>query len=182
MKRGNSRLLSISYIRELFYNAASKSYGFNYHEIAALVYIKAKGTVSQNMLVKRLRMDKSSVTKIVNKFVNAGLVTRDFDPMDLRYRVIVPTEKLFQTHLPECSFTDCFYDYVFQDCTKEELDVFYRIISRGYNRAKNEVKDEFVDLIKYVDQVETQLRQAGDDPELTELDVMEKIATNHMDD
>ncbi|MFI3167624.1 MAG: MarR family winged helix-turn-helix transcriptional regulator [Bacillota bacterium] len=163
MKRGNSRLLSISYVRELFNNAISKDYGFNYHEIAALVYIKAKGTVSQSMLVKRLRMDKSSVTKIVNKFVDAGLVKRDFDPLDLRYRVIMPTEKLMEINIPKSSFTDCFFEYVMQDLSKEEIDVIYRAVSKIYNRAKAEQRNDFEDLIAHVAKTEEMLRASSDD-------------------
>ncbi len=162
MKRGNSRLLSISYIRELFNNAVSKDYGFNYHEISALIYIKSKGTVSQSMLVKRLRMDKSSVTKIINKFVQAELVRRDFDPLDLRYRVIVPTEKLMEISLPKASFADCFFEFTMQDLTKEEIELSYRIVSKIYNRAKNEVKNDFKDMISYWNESEQRLKEISD--------------------
>ncbi len=152
MKRGNSRLLSIFYIKDLFNISISKQYDLTYHEIVALSYIKEKGTVSQSMLVKRLRMDKSSVTKLVNKMVKEGLVKRDFDPLDLRYRVLMPTDKLMNIPLPEYSFTDTFFEYMMQDISKEEMHVFYQTISKMYNRAKSEQRHDFNELMKFMDE------------------------------
>lgn len=152
MKRGNSRMLSIFYIKDLFNISISKEYNLTYHEIVALCYIKEKGTVSQNMLIKRLRMDKSSVTKLVNKMVKNELVKRDFDPLDLRYRVLMPTDKLMEIPLPKYSFTDAFIEYMMQDVTKEEMYVFYQTISKMYNRAKHEQRSDFVELLKFMEE------------------------------
>lgn len=152
MKRGNSRLLSIFYIKDLFNLSISKEYDLTYHEIVALCYIKEKGTVSQSMLVKRLRMDKSSVTKLINKMVKNELVKRDFDPLDLRYRVLMPTDKLMQLHLPKYSFTDAFIEYIIQDATKEEMHGFYQTITKMYDRAKNEQRNDFVNLLEFMNE------------------------------
>lgn len=154
MKRGNSRILSIFYVKDLFNSAISKHYGFNYHELVALDYIKSKGSVSQSMLVKRLRMDKSSVTKLINKLVSSELVKKDYDPSDLRYRVLMPTEKLLTATLPKASFTDVFFDHIMQDATKDELDVFYRVTARAYNRSKEQHKNHFAELILKIAEID----------------------------
>ena len=54
----------------------------------AVVEIGRKGSLSLNSLAELLGLDKSTVSKTVDKLVTAGLLVRDADPQDRRYVVL----------------------------------------------------------------------------------------------
>lgn len=59
----------------------------------AVVEIGRQGSLSLNSLAELLGLDKSTVSKTVDKLVAGGLLVRDADPEDRRYVVLTLTEQ-----------------------------------------------------------------------------------------
>lgn len=156
MKTNNTRLRKIVHFSDLYIASNLKSTSYNYVELIALYYIRKKETTSQEMLVKLLLVDKSSITKMLNRFEKEGLITRTPDPLDMRYRIIVATKKLVETELSSPYFEDEFYAHMLEDCTPEEVELFYNIMTRMYYKAKRAYRDNF-NSIKHLDLTTTDI-------------------------
>ncbi|MEG2116513.1 MAG: MarR family winged helix-turn-helix transcriptional regulator [Clostridia bacterium] len=156
MKTNNTRLRKIVHFSDLYIASNLKSTSYNYVELIALYYIRKKETTSQEMLVKLLLVDKSSITKMLNRFEKEGLITRTPDPLDMRYRIIVATKKLVETELSSPYFEDEFYAHMLEDCTPEEVELFYNIMTRMYYKAKRAYRDNFTS-IKHLDLTTTDI-------------------------
>lgn len=144
MRNNNTRIRKVVHFADLYLSTNLKNADFNYIELISLYYIKRKETTSQEMLVKLLLVDKSSITKMLNRFEREGLIKRAPDPLDLRYRVIVATGKLVTLDLPSPFFEDEFYRHLLEDCTPEEIETFYAVITKMYYKAKRSMKENFV--------------------------------------
>lgn len=149
MKTNNTRFRKIVHFSDLYISANLKDSEYNYVELIALYYIRKKETTSQEMLGLLLLVDKSSITKMLNRFDREGLIKRTPDPLDMRYKVIVATEKLVKKQLPSPYLEDEFFRFLIEECTKEEKEILYNVVTKMYYKAKRAQAENFV-AIKHI--------------------------------
>ncbi|MBP2635161.1 MAG: transcriptional regulator, MarR family [Firmicutes bacterium] len=67
--------------------------GITLSQSYTIIEIGRAGTISVNLLTEILGVDKSTVSKSIDKLVNSGIVVRDTDPEDRRSVLLRLTDK-----------------------------------------------------------------------------------------
>ncbi len=79
------------------FEARAADLGLTSAQWRALVHVLRAGRASQARLAERLEIEPISVSRLIDRMVEGGWVTRDADPTDRRARIVVPTDKSLKT-------------------------------------------------------------------------------------
>lgn len=101
----------------------------------ALVEIGRAGRLSVNVLAEVLGLDKSTVSRSIDKLVGDGLVIRDTDPEDRRYVVLRLSDK---------------GEAVFREIEKRMVTYFEEVIAAIPPEKRGQIIDSIQFLIKAV--------------------------------
>ena len=89
-----TRLISILHNQKNSYmNVQLKDIGLSHGQAIALKIIYEEATIKQEDLNKRLQIDKSAVTRILNTLKEKGLIIKEIAKEDKRNQMISLTEK-----------------------------------------------------------------------------------------
>ncbi len=80
--------------------------------------------ISQQFIGETLILDKSTVTRFINKLEKTGWVLRETSETDQREKIINPTEKAKKIHRKLRDLGDELYSSMKQRLGDDELDVF----------------------------------------------------------
>ena len=90
----NLYLLLFSLNKHIFNpNALTKKFNIPHSHIKVLFYLVHNGPISISKMAKDLYVSKPNMTPVIDKLVEDGLVTRDYDPTDRRVILIRATPK-----------------------------------------------------------------------------------------
>jgi len=103
--------------------------GVTISQCHAIVEIGRSGEISLNKLAELLVLDKSTMSRTINKLVEDGLVIRELDPEDRRYVKIKLTDKGVE---------------IFKSI-EESMDRYYKAI---FNSIPEEKKEQVLDSLK----------------------------------
>lgn len=103
--------------------------GVTISQCHAIVEIGRSGEISLNELAELLVLDKSTMSRTINKLVEDGLVIRELDPEDRRYVKIKLTDKGVK---------------IFKNI-EESMDRYYKAI---FNSIPEEKKEQVLDSLK----------------------------------
>jgi len=103
--------------------------GVTISQCHAIVEIGRSGEISLNELAELLVLDKSTMSRTINKLVEDGLVIRELDPEDRRYVKIKLTDKGVE---------------IFKSI-EESMDRYYKAI---FNSIPEEKKEQVLDSLK----------------------------------
>ncbi|WP_313798904.1 MarR family transcriptional regulator [Cytobacillus sp.] len=81
-------------------------------------------------LAKRLLLDGSTITPIVDRLVQNGLIERRQDPADRRINLIYLTQKGKELELPLNKAMDEVNDTVKQGFNEDEIEVFKKVLTK----------------------------------------------------
>lgn len=90
----NLYLLLLSLNRHIFNpTVLTKKFNVPHSHIKVLFYLIHHGPTSISKMAKELCISKPNMTPVIDKLVEDGLVTRDYDPNDRRVILIQSTDK-----------------------------------------------------------------------------------------
>ena len=90
----NLYLLLLSLNRHIFNpTVLTKKFNVPHSHIKVLFYLIHHGPISISKMAKELCISKPNMTPVIDKLVEDGLVTRDYDPNDRRVILIQSTDK-----------------------------------------------------------------------------------------
>ena len=93
----NLYLLLLSLNRHIFNpTVLTKKFNVPHSHIKVLFYLIHHGTISISKMAKELCISKPNMTPVIDKLVEEGLVTRDYDPTDRRVILIQTTPKALE--------------------------------------------------------------------------------------
>lgn len=93
----NLYLLLLSLNRNIFNpNVLAKKFNVPHSHIKVLLYLINHGPHSISKMAKDLCISKPNMTPVIDKLVEDGLVTRDYDPTDRRVILIQTTPKALE--------------------------------------------------------------------------------------
>ncbi len=84
--------------------------------------------VSQQFIGDALVLDKSTVTRFINKIEKAGWVSREASEKDQREKIIVPTEKARQIHQELRVLGDELYSSMKRRLGDDDLELFVKTL------------------------------------------------------
>ena len=93
----NLYLLLLSLNRHIFNpTVLTKKFNVPHSHIKVLFYLIHQGPISISKMAKELCISKPNMTPVIDKLVEEGLVTRDYDPTDRRVILIQTTPKALE--------------------------------------------------------------------------------------
>ena len=93
----NLYILLLSLNRQIFNpNDLTKKFNVPHSHIKVLFYLIHNGPISISKMAKELCISKPNMTPVIDKLVEEGLVTRDYDPTDRRVILIQTTPKALE--------------------------------------------------------------------------------------
>lgn len=93
----NLYLLLLSLNRHIFNpHTLTKKFNVPHSHIKVLFYLIHNGPISISKMAKELCISKPNMTPVIDKLVEEGLVTRDYDPTDRRVILIQTTPKALE--------------------------------------------------------------------------------------
>ncbi|MFL0802789.1 MAG: MarR family transcriptional regulator [Agarilytica sp.] len=105
-----------------------KKYGLSPAHGYLIRLILEEPGVSQQYIGETLVLDKSTVTRFINKLEKSGWVSREPSEKDQREKIINPTDKAQQIHQDLRSLGDELYSSMKQLLGKDELEVFVKTL------------------------------------------------------
>lgn len=106
------------------------------HHTFVLAICKHPGS-SQEELAQEICLNKSTVARTLSHLEEKGYVRREANCEDKRSILVFPTEKMLQI-LPQVrSITKEFNSLISAEIPKEELDIFFSVLSRMEEKAKS---------------------------------------------
>ena len=112
------------------------------HQYAFVLAICFKPGRSQEELARELCLDKSTVARTLASLEKNGYITRDAKESDKRQYVVHPTEKMLGVYPSICQANEMWNEQIEKGITKEELDVFYNVLSRMEQSARRALETE----------------------------------------
>ncbi len=68
--------------------------GITHRQVQILGALAVHGQAAQNELAEVMRVEPSSVVRLLDRMERAGWITRESDPVDRRKKIVRPTEKV----------------------------------------------------------------------------------------
>ncbi|WP_415184262.1 MarR family winged helix-turn-helix transcriptional regulator [Phaeovulum sp.] len=110
------------------FEARAADLGLTSAQWRALVHILRAGNASQARLAERLEIEPISVSRLVDRMVEGGWVTRKADPSDRRARIVVPTSKSLKTYEEARSVADVVYAQALTGLPAETRETLMRAL------------------------------------------------------
>lgn len=112
------------------------------HQYAFALAICYKPGRSQEELARELCLDKSTVARTIASLEKNGYITRIENEDDKRQYLVHPTEKMLGIYPSICQANEMWNEQIEKGITKEELDVFYSVLSRMEMSARLAIETE----------------------------------------
>lgn len=109
------------------------------HHTFVLAVCKNPGR-SQEELARELCLNKSTVARVLTQLEEKGLVIRKENKEDKRQFLVYPSEKMLEILPKVREIAAEFNRIISSDIPKEEMDVFYSVLSRIEQKAKSLVE------------------------------------------
>ena len=115
-------------------------------EAHALRVTSIHQTLNQQLLADRLGIDKSQVTRLVNRLEERGYITRETDPRDRRAKLITSTPKADAVKAMDVELTNRYYEWLLSELEGAEKEQFTQTLIKLYERARESRKNGFAEL------------------------------------
>ncbi len=136
---------SISRIAQQYYNRHMTE-DLTAQEAHALRVISVHQSLNQQLLADRLGIDKSQITRLVNRLEEQEYITREADPRDRRAKLIASTPKADAVKELDVEWTNRYYDWLLSALEPAEKEQFTETLIKLYERARESRKNGFAEL------------------------------------
>lgn len=114
----------------IMHNRAVKQFNLTGQQMGYLKYINSCPGISQEELVKVLRIDKGAVAKSIKDMVEKGYVNREQNPKDRRAYCLFPTEKARQVARCGERHALAFEKQLTEGMTEQEVEDFRLLLAK----------------------------------------------------
>lgn len=132
-------------IAERYYNRHMTE-GLTAQEANALRMLSWSKQMTQQKLAHLLGIDKSQVTRLVNKLEKEGYLTREVNPEDRREKLLTPTEKADAVRQQDLELTNHYYEWLLSCLSEEEREQFTATLEKLAERARESSRNGFAEL------------------------------------
>lgn len=112
-------------------------------EAHALRVISYRQQTTQQVLAEHLGVDKSQITRIVNRLEAQGYLTRTVNPRDRREKLITSTPKADAVKAMDLALNNRYYNWLLSTLTPQELEQFSTVLEKLAERAIDSRKNNF---------------------------------------
>ena len=119
------------------YETIFKKYGLQRGHFVFITRIVENECISLKELAAQIRVDKTTVTKAIQKLDSAGYIIKIIDKLDNRIIHLMPTEKAFTTYTEIITEKNKILQSVFANFTSLEIDSFITMLNSLNNCLDN---------------------------------------------
>lgn len=131
-------ITKIARAAQRYANGSINKMGIGSTEYECLHVVRKNEGTNQEVICKKLNIDKSAVTRMISNLEKKGYVIRKKDESDKRFNKIYSTEKAMEVKLGETSAESLFYEWLMEGIPEEELTPFLKMLDKLYLKSKNE--------------------------------------------
>ncbi|HEY5587217.1 MAG TPA: MarR family transcriptional regulator [Ruminiclostridium sp.] len=131
-----------------FTNKVLKDTGIGLSEFEFVHCIRHNPGISQEGLREKLDLDKAAVARRAANLEKKGFIVRKPDPNDGRGKQLFVTEQANTLKNSKVSAEEFFYEWLLEEVTCEEREIFLTVLDRIYWKSKNERRADFKNLIE----------------------------------
>lgn len=126
----------------IMHNRAMKQFNLTGQQMGYLKYISRYPGISQEELVKQLRIDKGAVAKSVRDMVEKGYVSREQNAQDKRAYCLYPTEKAKWVVRCGAKHVLAFERKLTEGMSKDEIETFRRLLAKVTRNIEKMLEEE----------------------------------------
>lgn len=131
-----------------------KADGIGTAEFDVLHVIRKNPGITQKEVCITLGLDKGAVAKQILSMENKGYVVRENNPADGRSQLLYATEKANELKNSKAHVEALFYQWLLEDLTANETEIFLQALDKLYLKCKNESKNNFQTMSQIVKESE----------------------------
>lgn len=135
----------IPHIAERYYNRHMTE-GLTAQEANALRILSRCKQMTQQKLAHILGIDKSQVTRLVNKLEKEEYLIRTVNPEDRREKLLAPTPKADTVRQQDLELTNRYYEWLLSCLSEEEREQFTATLEKLAERARESSRNGFAEL------------------------------------
>lgn len=154
MDKSQRRITKIAREVSKFAALTLKADGIGTAEFDVLHVIRKNPGITQKEICNALGLDKGAVAKQVSNMENKGYVVRQINPLDKRSQLLYATEKANELKNSKAHVEALFYQWLLEDLTEEETNIFVQALNKLYIKCKSESKNNFKTMSQIVKESE----------------------------
>lgn len=132
-------------IAERYYNRHMTE-GLTAQEANALRMLSRCKQMTQQLLAHMLGIDKSQVTRLVNKLEKEEYLIRTVNPEDRREKLLAPTPKADAVCQQDLELTNRYYEWLLSCLSEEEREQFTATLEKLAERARESSRNGFAEV------------------------------------
>lgn len=140
-RRVGKRIHYLANQNRAYVNAILKDEGLTHGECNLLVEIYRHDGISQEELGKKLRIDKSAITRVIKSMVEKGYTRKDINQNDRRYHCLYLTKQA----IDKLDFIyDVFHkssEWLLDDISEEDIESVMRILDKMCENVRKRVEE-----------------------------------------
>ena len=123
-----------------------KADGIGTAEFDVIHLVRHTPGITQTQIRETLKIDKGAAAKRVASLEHKGYLIRKPNPEDGRSRLLYATEKAESLKNSKAHIEAVFYEWLLEDLTEEEKQVFCEILDKLYRKSKRQRQAGFADV------------------------------------
>lgn len=131
-----------------FTSKVLKDTGLGLSEYEFIHCIRHNPGISQEGVREKLGLDKAAVARRAANLEKKGFIVRKPDPNDGRSKQLYVTEQANAVKNSKVAVEAFFYEWLMEDITSDEKEIFLSVLDRIYWKSKNERRADFKNLIE----------------------------------
>ncbi len=112
--------------------------------------------ISAKELSEILEIDKSAVTRRIDRLVQKKLIKKEKDPQDGRRMRLIATQEADCLKQGQIKGQQLYYDYLFEAIDENRQKIFFEVLDLVYQRSKQARKSGFAELFQWVKENEAE--------------------------
>lgn len=128
---------------QVYLNDQAKTLSLTGGQIVYIVCICEFKSISQNKLAEIIGIDKSTVTKMLNRLEAEGYITRIVDEDDNRAFYVMPTEKALEIYPKAIEIGNIWYKKVTSSLTSIEKNIFEQLMDKVVKNTADYFNEEY---------------------------------------
>lgn len=141
-------ITKIARVAQKYSHLTLKDIDLGTSEYECLRQIRKHQGLSQENLGSILSIDKAAVARMVANLERKGYVYRLPDENDKRAKKLFVSEKAYHIKNATTSVESYFYEWLLDGISKDELNVFLKVLNKLYYKSKQERRANFANIFK----------------------------------
>lgn len=114
----------------IFFGGKLREFGINAGQFPPLMCICDHPGFTQDQIADEVRIDKSTVAKVIKQLIESGFVRREENPADKRSYFVFPTEKARETYPKIAEEKRRWHESLLENLTEAEREVLRMLFEK----------------------------------------------------